>query len=224
MLVESLAIETRAKMASLSVPDLTRLQISHAMIHSKKDFLNYLEADRIALGRNDNRLLEKLISLISPDYIWSFQRLLRKLEFYKNVRNKGVINKVIYLYLRFKYKNLSVKLGFTIPENVFGPGLAIIHYGTIVVNHNAKVGANCRIHADTNIGASGGSNKAPQIGDNVYIAPGVKIIGDIKIPNNTAIGANSVVTKSFTEENMVIAGVPAKIIKPIAIRQIIKHI
>jgi len=194
------------------------------MILSKEDYLSYLEADRIALGRNKTKFINKLIRLISPDYIWNFQRLLRKLEYYKNVKNSGFINKLTYLYLRLKYKKLSVRLSFTIPENVFGPGLAIVHYGTIVVNENAKVGANCRIHVGTNIGASGGTNRAPQIGDNVYLAPGVKILGDIKIPNNTAVGANSVVTKSFEEENMMIAGIPAKIIKPIEIKQIIKHI
>lgn len=194
------------------------------MILSKVDYLSYLEADRIALGRNKKGFLDKLIGLIAPDYIWKFQRLLRRLEYYKNVKNNGFFNKVVYLYLRLKYKKLSVKLSFTIPENVFGPGLAIVHYGTIVVNENAKVGANCRIHVGTNIGASGGVSRGPLIGDNVYLAPGVKILGDIRIPNNTAIGANSVVTKSFTEENMLIAGVPAKIIKPIVIKQIIKHI
>ena len=194
------------------------------MILSREDYLSYLEADRIALGRNKEGFVGKVIGLISPDYIWSFQRLLRKLEYYKNVKNNGFVNKLTYLYLRLKYKKLSVKLSFTIPENVFGPGLAIVHYGTIVVNHNAKIGANCRIHVGTNIGASGGINKAPQIGDNVYLAPGVKILGDIKIPSNTAIGANSVVTKSFEEENMMIAGIPAKVIKPIVIKQIITHI
>ena len=193
------------------------------MIVSKKDYLKYLEADRIALGRNQ-RFSDKIIRLISPDYIWDFQRLLRKTEYYKNVKKNGFVNKLTYLLLKVKYKKLSIKLGFTIPENVFGPGLAIVHYGTIVVNQNVKVGANCRIHVGTNIGASGGTNKAPQIGDNVYIAPGAKIFGDIRIPNNCAIGANSVVTKSFEEEGMMIAGIPAKIIKPIAIKQIIKHI
>jgi len=195
------------------------------MILSKEDYLSYLEADRIALGRNKTGFLDQLIRLIAPDYIWNFQRLLRKLEYYKNVKNSGFVNKLTYLYLRLKYKKLSVRLSFTIPENVFGPGLAIVHYGTIVVNENAKVGANCRIHVGTNIGASGGeANRAPQIGNNVYLAPGVKILGDIKIPNNTAIGANSVVTKSFAEENMMIAGIPAKIIKPVVIKKIIKHI
>lgn len=194
------------------------------MILSKQDYLNYLEADRIALGRKKAKLLDKLLRSIAPDYIWTFQRLLRKLEYHKNVKNSGYYNKLAYLYLKLKFRKLSVRLSFTIPENVFGPGLAIAHYGTIVVNEHAKVGANCRIHVGTNIGASGGTDKGPQIGDNVYLAPGVKILGDIKIPNNTAIGANSVVTKSFEEENMMIAGIPAKIIKPIVIKKIIKHI
>jgi len=194
------------------------------MIRSRKDYLDYLEADRIALGRTPESLLKKLMHLISPDYIWQFQRLLRKLEYYKNVKNNRVLHKLAYLFLKLRYKRLSVKLSFSIPENVFGPGLAIVHYGTIVVNQNAKVGANCRIHVDTNIGTSGGTDLAPQIGDNVYVAPGVKIFGDVRIPSNTAIGANSVVTKSFVEENMMIAGIPAKIIKPIVIKNIIKHI
>ena len=194
------------------------------MILSKEDYLNYLEADRVALGRAKQNSFVNLVNLMAPDYIWDFQRLLRKLEYYKNVKKDGYINKIIYLYLKLKYRRLSVKLSFTIPENVFGPGLSIVHYGTIVVNANAKVGANCRIHVGTNIGASGGTNKAPQIGDNVYLAPGAKILGNIKIPSNTAIGANSVVNKSFEEENMLIAGMPAKVIKPINIKQIIKHI
>ena len=186
--------------------------------------MHYLEADRIALGRKKQILSDKLKGIILPDYIWNFQKLLRKLEYYKNTKKTGWLNKLIYNYLKFKYRKLSLKLSFTIPENVFGSGLCIVHYGTIVVNANARVGANCRIHVDTNIGASGGADKAPQIGDNVYIAPGAKIYGDIKIPKNTAIGANSVVNKSFKEEGMLIAGMPAKIIKPIDIKQIIKHI
>jgi serine O-acetyltransferase len=194
------------------------------MIRSKDDYLKYLEADRMALSRPVRKFMNSVISIINPDYIWDFQRLLRRLEYLKNVKSSGLINKIVYLYLRLKFKKMSLRLGFSIPENVFGPGLAIVHYGTIVVNCNAKIGANCRIHVDTNIGASGGSDKAPQIGDNVYIAPGAKIFGDITIPKNTVIGANSVVNKSFNEENMLIAGVPAKLIKPIVIKRIIKHI
>ena len=126
--------------------------------------------------------------------------------------------------MKFRFMKLSRVLGFSIPENVFGPGLAIVHYGTIVVNANAKVGANCRLHPSTCIGASGGTSKAPIIGNNVYIGPGSKIYGDITIGNNIAISANAAVGKSFVEENVMIGGVPAKKIKEINIYKIIKHI
>jgi serine O-acetyltransferase len=80
------------------------------------------------------------------------------------------------------------------------------------------------MHAGVNIGASGGKKEAPQLGDKVYIAPGAKIYGNISIPNNTAIGANAVVNKSFEEENTVIAGIPAKVIGKVDIKKIIRHV
>ena len=74
----------------------------------------------------------------------------------------------------------------------------------------SKIGANCRIHTDVNIGATSGQKEAPIIGNNVYIAPGVKIFGGIQVEDNIAIGANAVVNKSFLEQNITIAGIPAK--------------
>jgi serine O-acetyltransferase len=195
------------------------------MIKSKKEYLFYLEADRKALGKPSYSLYTISKEYIKRDYLWIFQRLLRKSEYYKNVASKkSIFGKLAYLYLKIRFKNLSLKLGFSIPENVFGPGLSIVHYGTIVVNANAKVGKNCRIHPSTCIGASGGLNKAPQIGDNVYISPGVKVFGDIQIGNNIAFAANAAVNNSFLKDNYLIGGVPAKEIKEIDITKIIKHL
>jgi len=194
------------------------------LIQSKNDYIQYLEADRVALGRSNRTLFVSLYRLFYPDYIWDFQRSLRKMEYLTNVKPKGIINKLINLYYKRRFRELSLRLGFTIPINVFGKGLSIVHYGTIVVNSNARIGTNCRIHVDTNIGASGGSNKAPTIGDNVYIAPGVKIFGDVVIGSNNAIGANSVVNKSFEASGLLIAGIPARIIKPIEIKELIRHL
>lgn len=193
------------------------------MIQSKKDYQNYINQDKIALGIKVNSLPSKIINAVFPNYIWKFQKTMRKLEYYTNCKNKG-LSKFTCLYLKYKYRKISVKLGFSIPINVFGPGLSIVHYGTIVINRNSKIGANCRMHACVNIGASGGEREAPQIGNNVYIAPGAKIYGNISIANNTAIGANAVVNKTFLEENTAIAGVPAKVIGAIDIKKIIKHI
>lgn len=78
----------------------------------------------------------------------------------------------------------------------------------MIINDKAKIGANARIHACVNIGASNGG--APIIGDNVYIGPGAKIFGDIKLGNNVTIGANAVVNKSFDEDRLTLVGIPAK--------------
>jgi serine O-acetyltransferase len=66
---------------------------------------------------------------------------------------------------------------------------------------------------NVNIGANGGSSKAPKIGNNVYIGPGAVIYGNIEIADGCYIGANAVVNKSFLEPNSVIAGVPGRVLK-----------
>ena len=184
------------------------------MINSKKDYYYYLNADRIALGRvNKGKNIQDFIkSFFLADEIWDFQKLLRKIEYYKNNKT-SFFSKVRYAFLIRRFHKLSVKLGFSISANIIGPGLSIAHHGTIIINSGARIGANCRIHCDVNIGTQAGySDKAPKIGDNVYIGPGAKIYGAIQIANNTAIGANAVVNMSFLKENTAIAGVPAKII------------
>ena len=193
------------------------------MIKSKSDYYNYILKDKIALGIKEQSTFDRIFNFLSPKPIWSFQKILRKLEYYNNCKNKGIY-KLYYLYLKYKFKKISIKLGFSIPINVFGPGLSIVHYGTIIINRNTKIGKNCRIHACVNIGASGGEKEAPKIGDNVYIAPGAKIYGNIEIANNIAIGANAVVNKSFKEENIVLGGIPAKSLGAVDIKRIIKHI
>ncbi len=181
------------------------------MIKSKKDYLFYLEADRISQRiPKKQSLLRRVKSFISPNYIWEFQKSLRKLEYSKNCK-KGLISSIHRVFIKRKYRKLSMKLGFSIPINVFGPGLSIAHYGTIVVNSGARIGANCRLHTSVNIGTGNGyADNAPTLGDNCYIAPGAKLYGGISIADNVVIGANAVVNKSFEESNIAIAGMPAR--------------
>ena len=192
------------------------------MIQSKRDYLQYLERDRIALEIYNEGVVSKLKNLFFPNPVWIFQKRMRKLEYHVNCKNKGM-NKLYINYLKYKYRKLSIKLNFSIPINTFGPGLSIVHYGTIIINYTTRIGANCRMHAGVNIGASGGEIQGPILGDNVYLAPGAKVFGNIRIPNNTAIGANAVVNKSFEKENTIIAGIPAKVLGSIDIKKIIRH-
>lgn len=175
------------------------------MIRSRNDLKSYLRQD---LDQADYGPGLKSF-LFNP--IWRYLRLLRQYEYALNCRS-GVWGRCVQGLLEFRLKSLGARLGFTLPPNVFGPGLALPHIGTIVVNPNARIGANCRIHVCVNIGADRHSNKAPLIGDNCYIGPGAKLFGGIQLGNGVSIGANAVVNKSFPGDNLVLAGVPAKVI------------
>ncbi len=175
------------------------------MIKTKQDLIEYLEADKKALGRAESH----------PhfyDVIWKYEVALRHCEYYKNM-NKTVVTWFLYMFWRYRYYKLGERACFTIPLNCFGKGLSIAHIGPIIVNGGARVGKNCRLHVGVNIGtAAGTSGCAPIIGDNVYIGPGAKVFGPIRIADDIAIGANAVVNKSCLENSVTLAGVPAKIV------------
>lgn len=116
-------------------------------------------------------------------------------------------------FVKWRLSRVSVITGIQIPAGVCQKGLTLRHFGSIVVNSAAKIGSNCCIHNNVNIGANGGSKKAPRIGDNVYIGPGAVIFGDIEIANGCYIGANAVVNKSVLEPDSVVVGVPGKVVK-----------
>ena len=169
------------------------------MINTSEDLNLFLKCDKLALRKH-----YKYPRLLS-DEVWRFEIVFRKYEYYANTNKK--IRGLIYHFL---YHRASIKLGFSIPINTFGPGLSIAHYGTIVVNGNARIGKNCRIQENVTIGATNGSAKAPIIGNNVFIGSGAKVIGDIRIADDICIGAGAVVVDSFDEPGITIAGVPAK--------------
>lgn len=174
------------------------------MITSKEEYHSFLEADAEALGIKGNIFVNRLLNPI-----YRYECALRRHEYYYNCL-KGILFRPIVIVSGIRHRTLGVKLGFTIPINVFDKGLSLAHVGTVIVTPNARVGKNCRLHACTNIGVAAGTDIAPIVGDNVYIGPGVKIFGGIRIADDIAIGANSVVNKDFTTPGITIAGVPAR--------------
>ena len=111
-------------------------------------------------------------------------------------------------------RHYKYKFTICIPDRtIIGKGFYIGHFGNIFVSPKAVLGENCNISQGVTIGqVSKGINQgAPIIGDNVYIGPGAKIIGNVLIGKNVAIGANAVVTKNIPNDCSV-GGVPAKII------------
>ena len=92
-----------------------------------------------------------------------------------------------------------------------GRNFVIDHAGGVIVSGYASFGDNCRIRTGVVIGlAHIGEPCAPQIGDNVDIGAGAKLLGNIRIGNNVLVGANAVVLKDIPD-NCVAVGVPASI-------------
>lgn len=107
--------------------------------------------------------------------------------------------------------------GFTASRLRFGAkiggGLLLHHSMGVAVAVGAIIGDNCTIFSGVVIAhkADGLGSGAPQIGNNVTLLVGAKIIGNIKIGDNSIVGANAVVLKDIPA-NSVAVGIPARII------------
>lgn len=142
--------------------------------------------------------------------IWSICFLFAAYKEFRNVlyyRLKGAFQILNWLFPRFDH------LQIVTPRNKIGGGL-IIQHGFSTIISAKSVGRNCKIYQQVTIGYNH-KLEAPEIGDNVEICCGAKVIGGVHIGNNVLIGANSVVIKDVPD-NCVVAGVPARIIKELS--------
>jgi serine O-acetyltransferase len=184
-------------------------------IRSRADYHDYLAAD---LQANELSCWHLHDRLRYPVVAWL--RSLRRVEYHLNC-SRTRAGKFYAHLLKRAVRNRSIQLGFTIPPNVFGPGLSLPHWGTIVVSEKATVGSHCRIHPGTCIGEDRGT--FPVIGDNAYIGPGAKIYGAVVLGDYVFVGANAVVNRSFPEGRVTLVGVPAGPSRPATAHELHLH-
>lgn len=125
--------------------------------------------------------------------------------------------------------NTSIGRGcrFDIGESAnvsIGAGTYINPFTNIIIMHNLKIGENCAIswncqfldedfhHMDYE-GKKETKENDIEIGSKVWIGSNVSIYKGVSIPNGSIVASHSVVKKTFNEENVLIAGNPARIIK-----------
>lgn len=99
------------------------------------------------------------------------------------------------------------------PGAVLGPGLFIDHATGVVIGETAEVGEDVTLYHGVTLGGSGRDTgkRHPTIGDRVTIGAGAKILGAIKIGDDSRIGANAVVVKEVPSSSVVV-GVPGQVI------------
>ena len=158
-------------------------------------------------GRSDAR--EFLRRRAEPGFRFSYWwRIARQLGQDRRTRY------TLYPLARARYFHYTYKFGISIPLGTsIGPGLYIGHFGGIVIHSQALIGKNCNLSHGVTIGVTNRGRRAgvPQLGDEVYIGPGAKIIGGVTVGSYAAIGANCVVTSDVPERGVVV-GIPGRVI------------
>jgi serine O-acetyltransferase len=99
------------------------------------------------------------------------------------------------------------------PGAVLGSGLFIDHATGVVIGETAEVGDDVTLYHGVTLGGSGTDTgkRHPTVGDRVTIGAGAKVLGPIKIGDDSRIGANAVVVKPVPSSSVVV-GVPGQII------------
>lgn len=175
------------------------------MIRSRKELKEWLSYERKKYDEIVWGGVWRGIAQTEVAVIWNFQKRLRITEYHCNTghRIRYIFNTILLNRKRNKY-------GLHICINVFDKGLKIMHLGSILTNPRVRVGKDCSVHINTAFVAQGVTDGTPVIGNNVVIGVGATLLGDITIADGIAVGANALVNKSFEEENIAIAGVPAR--------------
>lgn len=187
------------------------------MIKSKRDLKWYLEKDALAMGLKDKNLFKEYLKGNLYDLnTWKLIKKLRNFEYldYKFRKNNSIFIKIRYIIAKHFYQRHCLHNNVFISPNVFQEGLHIVHPGYIWVDNSAVIGRNCTILPRVLLGKKKPGIPFPNIfiGDNCYIGTGATILGPVKIGNNVIIAAGSVVINDV-DDNSVVAGVPAKVVK-----------
>lgn len=105
------------------------------------------------------------------------------------------------------------------PAAKIGPGLFIDHGMGVVIGETTKIGENVLLYQGVTLGGTGKEKgkRHPTLGNNVTVGAGAKILGAIKIGDNSIIGANSVILKNVPD-NSISVGVPGRVTRKKVIR------
>lgn len=137
----------------------------------------------------------------------------------KAIRLHRVANRLykknMFFAARWVSQRASKKTGIEIhPAVKIGKRFFIDHGTGVVIGETAEIGDDVTIYQGVTLGGTGKDTgkRHPTIGNNVMIGSGAKILGPVKIGDNSKIAAGAVVLTDIPP-NSTAVGVPAKVVR-----------
>lgn len=92
------------------------------------------------------------------------------------------------------------------PAAVIGPGFYLSHGVGLVIGGGVRIGRRAFFLGGVNVGAPSQARLAdmPELGDDVFVGAGARILGSVRIGHRTFIGANAVVTCDVPDDSKVV--------------------
>ncbi|GAB7387319.1 serine O-acetyltransferase [Bacillaceae bacterium] len=147
-------------------------------------------------------VLEVVLTYSGLHAIWGYRiaHALWKRKFYTLAR-------IISQLTRF-FTGIEIHPGAKIGKKLF-----IDHGMGVVIGETCEIGDNVTIYQGVTLGGTGKEKgkRHPTIGNNVLIAAGAKVLGSMKIGDNSKIGAGSVVLQEVPP-NSTVVGIPGRIV------------
>lgn len=92
------------------------------------------------------------------------------------------------------------------PSAVIGPGLYVSHGVGLVIGGGVRIGHRAFFLGGVNVGAPSQSRLGdmPELGDDVFVGAGARILGKVRIGHRVFVGANAVVTRDVPDDSKVV--------------------
>ena len=105
------------------------------------------------------------------------------------------------------------------PGAKIGKGVFIDHGMGVVIGETTEIGNRCLLYQGVTLGGTGKSHgkRHPTLSENVVVGAGAKVLGAIKVGENTRIGAGSVVVRDVEADSTVV-GIPGRVVHQSGVR------
>ena len=100
------------------------------------------------------------------------------------------------------------------PGATIGNGFFIDHGMGVVIGETTEIGDGCTIYQGVTLGGTGKDvgKRHPTLGNNVMVGAGAKVLGPVRIGDNTKIAAGAVVLREIPDDSTAV-GIPARVVR-----------